>query len=54
VVLHDLPTGAMKHLDEFIRRLRDEGVELTQDYPPDCLPIVDGKIVLPIEQYTQS
>jgi peptidoglycan/xylan/chitin deacetylase (PgdA/CDA1 family) len=54
VVLHDLPTGAMKHLDEFIRRLRDEDVELTQEYPPDCLPIVDGKTVLPIEQYTQS
>jgi peptidoglycan/xylan/chitin deacetylase (PgdA/CDA1 family) len=54
VVLHDLPTGAMAHLDEFLRRLLDEGVELTQDYPPDCLPIVDGRVVLPIEQYVQS
>jgi peptidoglycan-N-acetylglucosamine deacetylase len=53
VVLHDLPTGAMRHLDEFIRRLRDEGVELIQDYPPDCLPVVEGKTVLPIEQYAQ-
>jgi len=53
VVLHDLPTGAMTHLDEFIRRLRDEGVELTQEYPPDCLPILGGRIVSPIAQYTQ-
>lgn len=54
VVLHDLPTGAMAHLDEFIRRLRDEGVELTQDYPPDCVSIAHGRIVLPVEQYTQA
>jgi peptidoglycan/xylan/chitin deacetylase (PgdA/CDA1 family) len=54
VVLHDLPTGAMAHLDGFIRQLIDEGVELTQDYPPDCVPIVDGKVVLPIEQFVQG
>jgi peptidoglycan-N-acetylglucosamine deacetylase len=54
VVLHDLPTGAMAHLDEFIGRLVDEGVELTQEYPPDCVPVVDGRIVLPIAQYTQG
>jgi peptidoglycan-N-acetylglucosamine deacetylase len=51
VVLHDLPTGAMAHLDEFIRQLMDEGVELTQEYPPDCVPILDGKVVLPMAQY---
>ena len=54
VVLHDLPTGAMKHLDRFIRALGDEGVDLTQEYPPDCLPIVEGRIVLPIEQYVHG
>jgi peptidoglycan/xylan/chitin deacetylase (PgdA/CDA1 family) len=54
VVLHDLPTGAMAHLDEFIRRLRDEGVEFTQDYPPDCMPIVGGRIVLPMAPYTRE
>src|SRR5581483_12463081 len=32
VVLHDLPTGAMMHLERFIRTLQDEGVELRQDY----------------------
>jgi peptidoglycan/xylan/chitin deacetylase (PgdA/CDA1 family) len=51
VVLHDLPTGAMSHLGEFIDRLIDEGVELTHEYPPDCVPIVRGRIALPIDGY---
>lgn len=54
MVLHDLPTGAMAHLDTFIRQLLAEGVELTSEYPPDCVPVVDGRIVLPIEQYVQG
>jgi peptidoglycan-N-acetylglucosamine deacetylase len=45
VVLHDTPTGAMAHLDEFLQRIRDEGMEITQEYPPECTPIVDGRIV---------
>ncbi len=51
VVLHDLPTGAMAHLDRFIRTIQDDGFDLTQDYPPECVPIVDGEIVLPLDQY---
>jgi peptidoglycan-N-acetylglucosamine deacetylase len=51
VVLHDTPTGAMSHLDRFIKGLRAEGVTFTQEYPPECLPIVEGKIVGPIDQY---
>ncbi len=51
VVLHDTPTGAMAHLDEFIRRLRDEGVEFASEYPPDCMPVVEGRIVMPLEAY---
>jgi peptidoglycan-N-acetylglucosamine deacetylase len=50
-VLHDRPTGAMAHLDKFIRALHAEGFELLQEFPPDCVPIVDGKIVLPVEDY---
>jgi peptidoglycan-N-acetylglucosamine deacetylase len=51
VVLHDLPTGAMAHLDDFITRLQSEGFDLTQEFPPDCVPIVDGRVVLPLEPY---
>ncbi len=51
VVLHDIYTTTAAHLDSFIRRLKDEGFGFTQDYPPDCTPIVDGRIVLPLENY---
>lgn len=39
VVLHDLPTGAMAHLDRFIGCLQSQGFELTQEFPPECLPV---------------
>ena len=51
VVLHDLPNGAMLHLDSFVRKLRDEGHEFTQDFPPECTPIVGGKIVQPLDGF---
>jgi peptidoglycan/xylan/chitin deacetylase (PgdA/CDA1 family) len=54
VVLHDIRSGAMLHLDGFIRSLKDEGMELTQQFPPNCLPIVNGEIVMPIERYCAS
>jgi peptidoglycan-N-acetylglucosamine deacetylase len=54
LVLHDLPTGAMAHLDEFITRLDRLGVEITQEFPPDCVPILDGKVVLPLDAYVNG
>ena len=54
VVLHDLPNGAMAHLDEFITRLENEGFEFTQEFPPDCVPILDGQVVLPLEPYVSG
>ncbi len=51
MALHDLPNGAMAHLDEFLAQLRGERFELTQEFPPDCVPIVDGKVMLPLEPY---
>lgn len=54
VVLHDLPNGAMAHLDEFITSLKNEGVEFGQEFPPDCVPIVDGQVVLPLEPYVNG
>jgi peptidoglycan/xylan/chitin deacetylase (PgdA/CDA1 family) len=51
LVLHDLPTGAMAHLDEFIARLKRLDIELTQEFPPDCVPILNGKVVLPLDAY---
>ena len=54
IVLHDIPSGAMGHLDDFIVRLERAGVEFTQDFPPDCVPILDGKVVLPLEPYVNG
>jgi peptidoglycan-N-acetylglucosamine deacetylase len=42
VVLHDLPTGAMRHLPAFLDRLLSGGVRIVQDIPADCLAIVGG------------
>jgi peptidoglycan-N-acetylglucosamine deacetylase len=54
VVLHDVPSGAMTQLDEFINRLKDEGAEFTQEFPPDCLPIVKGRATMPLDPYVSS
>ncbi len=51
MVLHDLPTGAMQHLERFIDKARGEGVHFRQEFPATCLPIVRGKIVLPVDAY---
>jgi peptidoglycan/xylan/chitin deacetylase (PgdA/CDA1 family) len=51
VVIHDTATGAMAHLERFIHLLRDEGFELRQDYPPDCVPIANGEIVGPLDRF---
>lgn len=43
MVLHDLPTGAMVHLDRFLDLVAERGGRLRQDFPPGCLPIVSGE-----------
>jgi peptidoglycan/xylan/chitin deacetylase (PgdA/CDA1 family) len=54
VVLHDLPTGAMDHLDRFLDRATDAGAILHQEFPPACVPIRHGEIALPIHRYVSS
>jgi peptidoglycan/xylan/chitin deacetylase (PgdA/CDA1 family) len=51
MVLHDLPTGAMQHLDRFLGLVADRGGRIRQEFPPDCLPMVDGAMRFPIEGY---
>jgi peptidoglycan/xylan/chitin deacetylase (PgdA/CDA1 family) len=51
MVLHDLPTGAMRHLDRFLGLLADRGGRIRQEFPPDCMPMVDGELVRPIGGY---
>jgi peptidoglycan/xylan/chitin deacetylase (PgdA/CDA1 family) len=54
MVLHDLPTGAMDHLESFLDRAAEIGVRFHQDFPPDCVPILSGEIVLPIERFVST
>jgi len=51
LVLHDLPTGAMRDLDRFIAAARDRGATFTQDFPADCVPMERGELTGPIEPY---
>jgi peptidoglycan/xylan/chitin deacetylase (PgdA/CDA1 family) len=42
VVLHDLPGGAMRHLDGFVARLADAGAGFRQEFPQACMPMRRG------------
>ncbi len=53
-MLHDLPTGAMRHLEAFLDSAAEAGARFRQDFPPDCVPIRAGKIVLPVEPYVST
>jgi peptidoglycan/xylan/chitin deacetylase (PgdA/CDA1 family) len=54
MVLHDLPSGAMDHLESFLDRAHDSGALFHQDFPLDCVPILSGEIVQSIEPYVSS
>jgi len=50
VVLHDINAASMAHLGTFLDHLQRDGYEFTQEFPPACLPIIDGRIVGAIDQ----
>ena len=54
VVLHDLPTGAMRLLPGFLDKLCNSGAEMTQDFPQECLPIVKGRPMPPLKDLVTS
>ena len=47
VVLHDLPTGAMRELPRFLDELRDRNICITADLPVECVPLRDGVVAWP-------
>jgi peptidoglycan/xylan/chitin deacetylase (PgdA/CDA1 family) len=51
VVVHDLPTGAMRGLDRFIGVARERGATFAQDFPASCIPIERGHLQAPIDLY---
>ena len=54
MVLHDLPTGAMKHLERFLDWVGEAGGEIRQEFPPSAVPIVEGIAVLPLDTYVTA
>lgn len=42
LALHDVEGAALERLDSFIAALRDEGFEIVQDFPADCVPLRAG------------
>ena len=54
MVLHDLPTGAMAHLERFLDRATAAGARFRQDFPPECVPIRNGRIAQPIDSYVST
>ena len=43
LVLHDLPTGAMQHLNRFLDQVEARGVELVVDLPTESVPFTNGQ-----------
>jgi peptidoglycan/xylan/chitin deacetylase (PgdA/CDA1 family) len=53
LVLHDLPTGAMRHLKRFLDGVHRLGGEIQQEFPPDCVPVAEGQVVGDIFGYVR-
>lgn len=54
LVLHDLPTGAMRHLGSFIAGVRRHGGIFRQDFPPACVPMRRGEAIAPLAPYVAA
>ena len=54
MVLHDISTGAMEHLNRFIDEAHGRGIIFVQDIPLECTPIIEGRVVLPVSQYVSK
>lgn len=45
VVLHDIPGACLSRLEPFLDAARARGIELVDDLPRACTPILDGRVV---------
>ncbi len=48
-VLHDTPTGAMRHLPRFLDELDRAGATFCRDFPDSCVPIRRGVRTAPLD-----
>lgn len=49
VVLHDISTGAMAHLERFIDVARTRGATFLQEFPAECVPLQRGALTRPMD-----
>jgi peptidoglycan/xylan/chitin deacetylase (PgdA/CDA1 family) len=49
LVLHDVPDACLAGLAGFLDAALAAGIELTTELPADCVPIVDGRVVAPLD-----
>lgn len=54
MVLHDLPNGAMRHLDRVLGMMSDSGTRFLADPPEACLPIRAGRAMPGLENYVSE
>jgi len=54
LVLHDIPTGAMKALPTFLDRVLAEDTIIVPDLPPACVPITRGEITAELAPYVAA
>jgi len=54
LVLHDLPTGAMAHLERFLCLAAERGARFRQDFPPDCVPMRRGHLADDMTRYVTA
>jgi peptidoglycan/xylan/chitin deacetylase (PgdA/CDA1 family) len=54
MVLHDLPNGAMRHLDGVLGTLLDRGHRFTASPPASCLPIRAGRPAAGLADYVSE
>jgi adenine/guanine/hypoxanthine permease len=54
MVLHDLPTGAMRHLDRVLGALLDRGARFTAEPPEACVPIRAGRAMPGLDVYVSE
>jgi len=53
MVLHDIPTGAMDRLEQFLDSAAAAGARFRQDFPPECVPVRGGTIALPLDRFVR-
>jgi hypothetical protein len=48
LVLHDVQAEAMQHLPAFLDSVLEDGIEVREDFPASCLPILNGVAQWPL------